>query len=90
MDARRHPQLQGLSAAGEPVTAEEIAGARFRSTLLGYPIREVDDLLDELQAAVEVTRWRAPAPPDEAAAEARTTSLAEAERASHDRTATHR
>lgn len=86
----RFPQMRDVIPRGKPVTSEEIRDVRFPTKLRGYPIRLVDDLLDELQAAVELTKWRAPTRPGTAASGARTISLVEAERASHARTAGHR
>ena len=56
----RFPDLRDLLPAGERVSAQEIRDVRFPSRLVGYPIRTVDALLDELAAAVERTTWRAP------------------------------
>lgn len=56
---RRFPELRGLVPSGERVTPEQIRDVRFRKVGLGYPIRVVDELLDQLQAAAELTTWRA-------------------------------
>lgn len=84
------PQLRGLIPGGERVTPEEVAEVRFPSVLIGYAIREVDALLERLQAAVELTTWRAPELRRAVAGEARTISLVEAERGSLARTAGRR
>jgi DivIVA domain-containing protein len=54
----RFPELRGRAPSGERVTADDIRGVRFRKALLGYRIRVVDALLDDLAAAVERTSWR--------------------------------
>jgi DivIVA domain-containing protein len=86
----RFPQLRDVIPRGEPVTSAEIRDVRFPWKLRGYPIRVVDDLLDELAAAVELTKWQAPGPRGGAAAAVRTISLVEAERESLARTARRR
>lgn len=86
----RFPQLRGGVPRGERVTPEEIQDVRFPIRLVGYAIRVVDDLLDQLQEAVEVTTWRAPATPGGVVAALRTISLVEAERESLARTAGRR
>ena len=86
----RFPQLRDVIPRGKPVTTEEIRDVRFPSKLRGYPIRVVDDLLDELAAAVELTKWQAPGKPGGVATAARTISLVEAERESLARTAGRR
>jgi DivIVA domain-containing protein len=40
---------------GVRLTADEIRGARFGKAWLGYPIRTVDALLDQLAEAAELT-----------------------------------
>jgi hypothetical protein len=55
----RFPQLRGLAPSGERVTPEQIRDVRFPKAGLGYQIRMIDALLDELQAAAELTTWRA-------------------------------
>ena len=84
------PQLRGRVPGGMRVTADEVRDVRFGWTLVGYAIREVDALLDEVAEAVEVTRWRAPAPLAAAVQAVRTISLVEAEQASLARTAERR
>jgi DivIVA domain-containing protein len=54
----RFPELRGRAPSGERVTAEEIRRVRFRKAVLGYRIRVVDALLEELAEAVERTTWR--------------------------------
>ncbi|MCW2668153.1 MAG: hypothetical protein JWO27_50 [Frankiales bacterium] len=54
----RFPELRGLAPCGERVTAAEIRTVRFRKAVLGYQIRAVDALLDDLEHAVELTTWR--------------------------------
>lgn len=84
------PQLRGRIPSGARVTPEDVASVRFRKRLVGYAIRDVDDLLDDLQQVISLTTWQSPAPPAGAAAEARTISLVEAEQASLARTAERR
>lgn len=78
----RFPQLRGRIPGGRPVTADDVREVRFPTALWGYRIREVDALLDELQAAVEVTTWRAPELPAAAGQAPRTISLVDTERGS--------
>lgn len=86
----RFPQLRGGIPRGERVTTEEIREVRFPLARVGYSIRVVDDLLDQLAAAVELTKWQAPGRPGGVAAAVRTISLVEAERESLARTAGRR
>ena len=86
----RFPELRGRNPSGERVTVEEIARVRFRKTALGYQIRAVDALLDELQAALELMTWRAPELRGATAQAARRISLVEAEQGSRDRIAARR
>lgn len=72
------PDLRGRIPSGQRVTAEEVAAVRFRKRLVGYAIRDVDDLLDQLEHVISLTTWRAPTPLADAAA-ARTISLVDAE-----------
>ena len=84
------PQLRGRIPSGLRVTAEEVAAVRFRKRWVGYAIRDVDELLDQLQHVIGLTTWRAPTPLAEAVAAARTISLVEAEQESLARTAERR
>jgi len=86
----RFPQLRDLTPRGERVTAEEIRDVRFPKARLGYQIRAVDALLDELERVVELTRWRAPALESGAVRALRTISLVDTERESLARTAARR
>ena len=56
------PQLRDRVPGGERVTAAEVREVRFRPAVLGYSIRQVDALLDELEQALERTRWQPPLP----------------------------
>ena len=75
----RFPQLRGRIPGGAPVTPDDVRDALFPQALWGYQIRAVDALLDELQAAVEVTTWRAPEQPAAAGPAPRTISLVDTE-----------
>ena len=86
----RFPQLRGRIPGGRPVTPDEVRDVRFPTALWGYPIRAVDALLDELQAAVEVTTWRAPALPDAAEPAPRTIVLVDTEPGSLAHAGAHR
>ncbi|MCU1624407.1 MAG: hypothetical protein JWL79_3252 [Frankiales bacterium] len=86
----RFPQLRGLAPSGERVTPEQIRDVRFPKAALGYQIRVVDALLDELQAAAELTTWRATALRTVVTRDPRKVPLVDAERAPLVRTAESR
>ncbi|MCU1599447.1 MAG: hypothetical protein JWO22_156 [Frankiales bacterium] len=86
----RFPELRGRTPGGARVTPEQIRGVRFGKATLGYQIRVVDDLLDELEAELRITTAPEPVPAVEAVRALRTISLVEAERASLARTAGRR
>lgn len=76
------PQLRDLAPRGQRVTAQEIRDVRFPKAHLGYQIRAVDALLDQLERAVELTTWRSPALESGAVQSLRRISLVDTPRAS--------
>jgi DivIVA domain-containing protein len=76
----RYPQLRARTPDGERVTADEISDVRFAMSLIGYRIREVDSLLEDLYEAVERTTWAAPEIDLTTASLTRSVALQESER----------